>query len=331
MERHRHPSPPRLVSYTSASLKHTHFMRSASPHQVPRPPRALSAGAIRRDAIEPDCLLAGAGRALTDRVLGCARAPRASVQVQVMGMYGGYASPRSQSPGAVPRSISPTGIYVQHPQAGAQDVMVFASYNPQSGMMSPVQCTSPRHPSPVQHFSYVHQPPPPLQLVHQQAPPPHAWRQAGASEMERVVYRAISPNSVMPAGTGERGQAQARHLSPDQYASRFESRHAENSGMAARAAERGRAPTRDRHPSPVADATRYANSISRPDARNGRLRHACLPAIWRELHCIIKSNVMFLRQFGGAAIFSKCERVACQSHAWTGWGEFQNPTARTKE
>lgn len=274
MERHRHPSPPRFVSYTIASSQQTTHMRSVSPHQVPRPPRALSAGAVRRDAIEPDSLLAGAESALTDRVLGGARAPRASMQVQMMGMYGGYASPRSQSPGAVPRSISPTGIYVQHPHAVAQDVMGFAAYNPQSGMMSPVQ-TSPRHPSPVRHFSYVHQPTQPVQLVHQQAPPPHAWRQAVPSDMDNFVYRAMSPNSVMPAGgTGERGRAPARHLSPDQYASRFELRHVENSGMPARAGERGRAPTRDRHPSPVADAIRYANSISRPDTRYGRLRHA---------------------------------------------------------
>ena len=91
----RHPSPPRFESYRSASPTHTTHMRGVSPHQVLRPPCALSAGAVRRDAIESDCLLAGAGSALADIVLGCARAPRASMQVQVMGMYGGYASPRS--------------------------------------------------------------------------------------------------------------------------------------------------------------------------------------------------------------------------------------------
>ena len=264
----RHPSPPRFESYRSASPTHTTHMRGVSPHQVLRPPCALSAGAVRRDAIESDCLLAGAGSALADIVLGCARAPRASMQVQVMGMYGGYASPRSQSPGAVPRSISPTGMYVQHPQTAAQDVMVFAAYTPQL-------VVSPRCPSPVQHFSYVHQPPPPVQLVHQMATQPHAWRQTGPSEMERVVYRAMSPNSVMPAGSGERGRAPARNRSPDHiHASRFELRNAENSGIPARAAERGRATTRHRHTSPAADATPYANSISRPDARHGRLGHA---------------------------------------------------------
>jgi hypothetical protein len=210
--------------------------RLASTHSLPT--RRGRAGAARQAGALADSMRGRTGAA-------CVRT------AQVVGVYGGgYASPRAQSPG---RSSSPIGLYVSpmpQPPAVPPDVMVFSAFNP--GMPSPAQ-TSPRYPSPVQQRPYAQHRPHPAQV---QVPAAHAWRRAGPSETERIVYRSMSPNSIMPAGAGERGRAPVRH----------------------------------RHPSPDYAAGRYA-TVERPAVRYARLRHAMLLAAHDPVHALL-----YLRQ-----------------------------------
>ncbi len=229
----RYPSPPQFVAYRSASPTHMHpgGFRAVSPRQVP--------GSTHVTAHHPAGGRAGAPRqagALADSMR--VRMGAGCVRTAQMVYGGGYASPRAQSPG---RSSSPTGLFVSpvpQPPAAPPDVMVFSAFN--TGI--PPAQTSPRYPSPVQQRPYTQHPPHPVH-VHQQVPAAHAWRRAGPSETEMVVYRSMSPNSIMPAGTGERGRAPVRH----------------------------------RHPSPDYCAGRYA-TVERPAARYARLRNAMLLA-----------------------------------------------------
>lgn len=124
--------------------------------------------------------------------------------------YGGYPGmpARSQSPNA--RYISPTH---QRPPPAPDTNRVYAAHTAGMVYNNP---TPPRYPSPGPYpgpRAYASAPCP--MMPHPQSQQQQTWRRHPPSETEKVVYRAMSPNSMMTMGATMAGShSNSRNPSP---------------------------------------------------------------------------------------------------------------------
>ena len=143
--------------------------------------------------------------------------------------YGGGHSPRSQSPHI--RYVSPT---LQRPQAAATETRTFAvapkgfAHGAPGAHGAHGAQLSPRYPSPAQHGhgTFVQMLPGGQHMRAHQGPPPQApapgqhqaagWRRVRAGDTEAaMVYRSITPNSVMANEGRKPSPAQRHYVTPE--------------------------------------------------------------------------------------------------------------------